>query len=160
MRGMRGMRQVTGSRSREFLLSRSGLFGVLLIAVLTGVGGFSSAVAGPTPKWLLEFEKKCERGSMLDCQNAARAFAKGGFVQKRAEKDKKKAQYYIQRTQQMGQQGCDNNSNLANCHLLGLMYFEGGAINRDVTKGMSLINSSCEAGYDGACQWLYNKGVR
>ncbi len=156
---MRQMRLGTGFKSRRFFLSSVGL-GVFLLAVLIGFWGASTAVAAPAPKWLLEFEEKCESGSMLDCQNAAHTFAKGKYRLKEAYKDKEKVEYYIQRIVQMGEQGCADNAKLKDCHLLGVMYFEGRAINRDVVKGMEIINTSCNAGYDVSCDWLHDRFVR
>jgi TPR repeat protein len=132
---------------------------LLLITIFLGSSFFSSLMAGTSPRWLLEFEEKCDAGSMKDCMNAAHSHAVGTFVLNKTEINKERAEFYTQRVIQMGHQGCNDNSNLGNCYLLGLMYFEGRVVNRDVPKGMEIINNACSGGHEEACQWLKDVGV-
>ncbi|NOX43017.1 MAG: sel1 repeat family protein [Gammaproteobacteria bacterium] len=159
---MRQKIEGAGSKLSSYFFSTVALFAGLS-AVIAGIGIFSpvlAATTATTPKWLLEFETKCERGSMFDCQNAVHTYSLGKYKLNKVEKNEEKANYYLQRVLQMGEEGCNNNAKLEDCHLLGLMYFEGMAINRDTIKGMEIVSSSCEGGYEEACTWLHNKGVR
>lgn len=131
-----------------------------LVAVALACSFMAPSMADTTPRWLLEFEEKCDAGSMKDCMNAAHSHALGKFQLKKTKKNKEKADLFIQRTLQMGEQGCNNNSNLENCYLLGLMYFEGTAIIRDIPKAMTIVVGACKAGSEEACKWLDDKGVR
>ncbi len=137
----------------------SSVWVLLLTTLLLGSSFFSSLMASTSPRWLVEYEEKCDAGSMKDCMNAAHSHAVGSFVLNKTEINEERADFYTQRVIQMGHQGCNDNSNLGNCYLLGLMYFEGRVVNRDVPKGMEFINNACSSGHDEACQWLKDVGV-
>jgi hypothetical protein len=130
-----------------------------LVVLLLGAGLAGIASAATTPRWLMEFENQCNAGSMKDCMNAASAYSLGKFHKYTVKPDKAKAEQYKQRVLQMGNQGCQNNENLANCYLLGLMYFEGRAIIRDVPKGLQIVEKACKGGHQPACNWLDDTGV-
>lgn len=133
--------------------------GLMAVVVVLACSFMMPSMADTTPRWLLEFEKKCDAGSMKDCMNAAHSHALGKFRLKKTKKNKEKADFFIQRILQMGEQGCDNNSNLENCYLLGLMYFEGTAIIRDVPKSLTIVDKACKGGYKEACSWLEGTGA-
>lgn len=135
----------------------------LFTAVLPGFALFfvlvSSTSAATTPRWLLEFENQCNAGSMKDCMNAASAYSLGKYHKYTVKADKQKAEQFKQRVVQMGRRGCENNENLGNCYLLGLMYFEGRAVIRDVPTGLKIVERACKGGHQPACNWLDDTGV-
>ena len=134
--------------------SKTGVMALLLFLVMS-----ASSWAATTPRWLLEFESNCTAGSMKDCMNAASAWSLGKYHNKKVKPDKNKAELYKQKVMKMGTDGCNNNANLGNCYLLGLLYFEGRAIIRDVPRGVQIVTKVCKAGYQEACNWLDDTGV-
>lgn len=130
-----------------------------LLIMVVGLSFVSNLYAATTPKWLMQHEDGCNSGQIKDCMSAATAYSLGKLLKNKVKVDKNKGDYYKQKTQQMGEQGCEQNSNLGNCYQLGLMYFEGRAVNRDIPKGMKLIVKSCKGGHQPACNWLDDTGV-
>jgi len=147
----------------ELLSGRSSIsFSVrlLLVTVILLSSSFLSfSIAESTPRWLQEFEDKCNAGSMKDCMNAAHSHGRGKFELNLTTPNKEKETKYLQRVIQMGLEGCENDSKLENCYQLGLMYFEGRVVNRDIPRGMKIITQACTGSYEEACMWLKNAGV-
>ena len=130
-----------------------------LLVMLVGFSFVSNLYAATTPRWLMQHENECQRGDIKECMSAATAYSLGKLLKNKVAVDKKKGDMYKQRIIDMGKQGCEQSSHLGNCYQLGLMYFEGRAVNRDISQGMKLIVKSCKGGHQPACNWLDDTGV-
>jgi TPR repeat protein len=137
--------------STKFLLS------FVLLIMLSTVS--LSAVSAKTPKWVPKIEELCNAGSLNACIILSQAYGTGRYKDHTIDKDEKKAKFFIDRSLQIGHQGCDGQQDMEKCYLLGKIYFEGRAVPRDIQKGMQYVNQACSNGYAEACKWLDVSGL-
>lgn len=131
--------------------------GTLLLCSL--FSGLHSASAAETrQKWPEDHEKACERNSLQECLNLAVAYSRGEHAGKKVTKDPKLAKSYIDRSMQLGTNGCQQ-GNLKFCYTLAVLYFEGGLISTDFPKAIDYGNKACNGGLKEACEWLRDSGL-
>lgn len=118
-------------------------------------------------------EKSCRDGNALSCTALGRLYKHGHGVKK----DYIKADEYFKKACKAGiHESCKNigmkydttilsseiqsYTNLCNtgdsigCYKLGRAYYRGDGIAKDITKGMELLNKSCDANYGKACSYI------
>lgn len=131
--------------------------GTLLLSVILTAPLFASA-AETRPKWIQDLEKSCERKALQDCLNLAVAYSRGDYLGKKITKDPALAKGYIDRSLELGTNNCKQ-GNFKSCHLLALLYFEGGLITTDYPKAIEYGNKACAGGLKEACEWLRDSGL-
>ncbi len=128
--------------------------------VLAGLTQSVAIAASETrQKWVVDFEKGCEKGVMQDCVNLAVAYARGDVSGRKIQKDPRLAKQYTDRVIETGNAAC-RQGNLKNCYMLGVMYFEGDLVPTDFAKGIDYARKACVGGYKESCDWLKNSGIQ
>lgn len=129
----------------------------LLVFFIIGNSFLAGSVNAATLK---EVQGECDAGVTQACLDLGVVYSLGEHKGKKVKKDKAKARRYIKEAVKRGQQNCLQGDSF-DCYTLGLLFFEGGGVvPTDIPRGLDFLQRSCKGGYQKACSWLDNSGLR